>query len=123
MTASRPDRLLPVDIEGDINLQSPAGRTLKFAASGATMQLSIPDWQDLHSLAPRPLLAQRRSLLAATRLLSRLSLGLSIDVAGRTIMHIGNGARTTLFARLLGLRDTSISVRTALALLKTRPSG
>ena len=111
---------MPVDIDGDINLESPAGRTMVLAANGALMHLSVPDWQDLHAIGPRSLLAQRRSLLAATRLLSRLNVGLSIDVADRPIMHIGRGAKATLFARLIGLHDTSISFKTALALLRTR---
>ena len=122
MTASRPDRLLPVDIDGDINLESPAGRTLKLAANGATMHLSVPDWQDLHSLAPSSLLAKRRSLLAATRLLSRLNVGLSIDIAERTIMQIGSGAKTSFIARLLGLRNVSIGVKTTLQFLRATRS-
>ena len=120
VTASRPDRLLPVDIDGDIDLESPAGRTLRLAARGATMQLSVPHWQDLQSLGPRSLFAQRRSLVAAARLLMRLNVGLAIDVANRPVLHIGPGAKTSLLARLLGVSNASIGFATAIKLLTTR---
>lgn len=86
------------------------------------MRLSVPHWQDLKALGPRSLLAQRRSLKAATRLLSRLNVGLAIDVASRPALHIGRGAKTTLLARMIGVSDASISFGTALKLLTSRRS-
>ena len=111
---------MPVDIDGDINLEGPVGRRLSFTASGASMRLAAADWQDLRSIGPRSLLAQRRAFVKAARLLERLDVGLSIDVAGRRVIRVGEGARPTVIARLLGLPKTTLPLGTAVSLLRAR---
>ena len=111
---------MPVDIHGGIDLESPAGRSVRLAADGASLRLSVPDWRDLQSMGPRSLLAQRRALARAVQLTSLLNVGLAIDVRNQNVMRIGRGARTSLLVRLLGLRDASISLGNALRFMLRR---
>ena len=120
MTAPKPDTSLPIGVHGDLRLDSPSGGRLILKAEGSQLHLAVPRWSDMHGLGPRSLLAQRRALVTTVRALRKLSLTLSIDVAGQRALGLGAGARTTLLARLLGLTSADIRWPTVINLLRAR---
>jgi len=113
---------LPIDVVGDLHLESPTGHPVRLKADGSRLRLAVPAWAELSGLGPRSLLMQRRRLVVAIRSLQRLRLTLDIDVDGHTAFALGTGVKTSLLARLLGLRSTDIGVSTVVNFLRSRAS-
>ena len=120
MTVRRPDTRLPVDVHGDLCLATPAGGELRLTANGARLHLAVPDWADLARLAPGSLTGQWRALVAAIRVLRKMSLTLDIRVAGKPALALGEGVTTPVLARLLGLTSVDLRLGTLMRLLKAR---
>ena len=89
-------------------------------AEGSLLTLALPGWATLQGLGPRSLLARRRALVIATRALRKTRLTLDVDVDGRRAFGLGEGVRTTLLARLLGLSSADIRVANVVSLLRPR---
>lgn len=116
----KPDIDLPVDVAGDLRLESPNGQPLRLKAEGSRLELAAPAWTVFEGLGPRSLLTQRRALAAATRSLRSLRLTLDINVNGHRAFALGAGVKTSLLARLLGLRSTDIRISTVVNYLRAR---
>ncbi len=122
MTASRPDTALPIDVRGDVRLDTPSGHRATLRATGSALYLDVPGWTDLDRLAPRSLMWKRRAVAAAIRSLDTLSLTLEVIVAGRRAFALGPGVKTTWSARLLGLGSADIRLTTIFEFVKIRLS-
>lgn len=120
MTASRPDISLPIDVHGELRLEGPGPSPVTLTAQGSQLRLAAPGWVSLGRLGPRSLLAQRRLLSAATVVLKKARLTVNVSVDGRPAFAIGDGVRTTLLARLLGLTSTNLRFSDVLSLLRSR---
>ena len=120
MTASRPDNRLPIDVQGELRLEGPTASAVTLAAHGSRLRLAAPGWANLARLGPRSLLAQRRMLATAIGGLRALGLTLDVDVDGRRAFGIGDGVKTTLLARLLGLNSTDIRFSNVVSVLRSR---
>jgi hypothetical protein len=123
VTASKPDTLLPVSVRGDLRVDSPSGATLRLHADGNQLFLAVPRWAELDRLGPRSMIARRRALVDAIRYLRTLGLAMTIDVAGRHVLGIGDGVKTTLLARMLGIRSADLRFSTVVNALRARASG
>jgi hypothetical protein len=122
VTVLKPDIVLPIDVFGDVHLESPTGHPLRLKAEGPRLQLAVSAWAGLHGLGPRSLLLQRRRLAAATRTLQRLQLSLDINVDGHRAFALGADVKTSLLARLLGLRSADIGFSSVVNFLRSRAS-
>ncbi len=119
VTASRPDTSLPIDVQGELALDGPADSAVTLTADGAQLVLAAPGWANLHALGPRSLAARRRALMTAVTALRTLSLTLHVRVDGRRAFGLGEGVKTTLLARLLGLASTDIRFSNLVSLLRS----
>lgn len=120
VTASKPDAGLPIEVHGDLCLDSPSGRKFSLRAEGSRLDLAIPVWKDFHSIGPRSLSGKLRALKTAVRALRKTHLTLHIYIAGQRAVGLGKGVKPTLLARLLGLRSASIPFSSVIRLLKAR---
>ena len=120
VTVLRPKTLLPIDVQGEFRLDGPEARSIKLTAHGSRLRLAAPGWVSLHGLGPRSLLEQRRILATAVGALRTLSLSLDIFVDGRRAFGLGEGIRTTLLARLLGLTSADIRLSNVVTFLRSR---
>lgn len=120
VTVSRPDTLLPVDVTGEFRLDGPSSSRAILSAHGSLLRLAVPDWADLHGLGPRSIRAQRRALVTATGVLKRMSLTLDVNVDGQRIFGLGEGVRTTLLARLVGLTSADLRISNVVELIRSR---
>ena len=96
------------------------GRELSLRAEGSRLFLDVPDWTDLQTLGPRSLAAQRRALAGVTRALDKTRLSLTVNVAGQPALGFGDGVRTTLLARLVGLRSADVRFSAIIGFLRAR---
>ena len=120
MTASKPDNTLPIDVHGELRLDGPSGRPATLTAEGSQLCLAVPGWANLAGFAPGSLTARRRAIIAATKTLSVMRLRLDIQVDGQRAFGLGEGVRTTLLARLLGLGSTDLRLSDLVSLLRSR---
>jgi hypothetical protein len=123
VTVSNPDARLPVNVRGDLRVDSPSGATLRLHADGNQLFLAVPRWAELDRLGPRSMMARRRALVDTIRHLRTLGLAMTIDVAGRRALGIGDGVKTTLLARMLGIRSADLRFSSVVNALKARALG
>ena len=122
VTVLKPDIELPIDVVGNLHLESPLGNPLRLKAEGSRLLLAVPAWAELHGLGPRSLFVQRRGFAVATRSLRRLRLTLEINIDGHRAFTLGSGVKTSLLARMLGLGSTDIGVSSVVNFLRSRVS-
>jgi hypothetical protein len=111
---------LPVDVHGELCIDSPSGALIALQADGAQLRLTVPRWADLQQFGPRALLGQRRAIVTAIRALRTSNLTLNISVGGRHAAGFGAGVKTTMLARLLGLASADIRLSTIVNFLRAR---
>ena len=112
-----PETRLPIDLQGQLTLDGPSGRTLRLQARGSRLLLVSPGWPELRKLGPRSMMGRRKSLAATIRSLRALDLSLHVEVDGRRAAAFGAGAKTSLVARLLRLKSADIRFSTVVRFL------
>lgn len=120
MTAPRPDIPLPIDVRGAVRFDGPAGSRVTLEGNGSALRLALPGWADAARIGPASLLATRRALVNALRLLDRACLTLAVEVDGQRALVLGAGVKPTLLARLLGMASADIRVATVARFLWSR---
>jgi hypothetical protein len=115
---------LPVDVRGDVSVQTPSGN-VNLAARGSTVLVSFSRFRqavDAFSGALRLSRPQRHYHLTQLRRgLTTSGIRLSLRIDRWEIARIGSGIRTGLVARGLSLPGVRFRVGPLLAALVTRP--
>ena len=62
----------------------------------------------------------RRALATSINALKTLSLSVDVEIEGNRALGFGEGVKTTLVARLLGLNSADIRLATIIRLLRSR---
>lgn len=107
--ASRPDPILPVELEGALCLEAPSGRALELLAEGAVLRVDVPGWSELRSALPGSSRVRRQSVRFLAKTLSTYGLTLSLESDGRPFFRLGHGVNGNWLARLIGLAPASVS--------------
>lgn len=117
--ALMPDVHMPVDAQGSLRIDGPTGRSLALMAEGDTLRLELPGWPEARAMMPRSFGARGRAIGQLGHVLSACGLTLSLESAGKPVLQLGQGVRSSWLARLLGLAPARIPL-SAIALFFKR---
>lgn len=115
-TLPEQDKFLPVDMRGNLRIDTPTGRAATLHADGGALSLDLIDRQDLLSMGPSSLASRRRALVAAARLLTSLGIRLDVKVAGRDLLAFGAGIQPTIASCALRLGTVHLPFSALLSL-------
>ncbi|MDJ0699500.1 MAG: hypothetical protein QNJ07_06545 [Woeseiaceae bacterium] len=117
---SRPDTGLPVDVRGEVRFHGPSSREIALRAEGSKLFLALSCWSALTVPGWKNLREQRRALATSIDALKTLCLSVDVNVDGHRAFEFGEGVKTTLLARMLGLNSADIRLATIIRLLRSR---
>ena len=119
VTASRPDRSLPIEAQGRLRLDAPTGRALDLIADGDTLTLEVRSFRDIKSLVPHSARRRRHSARTLAGVLETYGLTFRMTSLGKSVFEVGQKTRPNWLARLLGLGPARIPL-SAIGLLFRR---